>query len=1417
MFWIGPRAQLVLMEPEIIREALCSKDDVFPKTEAFTSFHEKILGDGVTMSRGDKWAKVRKLANVALHGEKLKGLVPDMIASVEVMLEKWKKFDGKEIEVHEEFRILSSEVISKTGFGSSFEEGQQIFEMLHGLMVLAERNTYKISLPVISKIFKSKDEIESERLDRGIRDSIMKIVRKRQDKVKSGEMEGYGDDYFGMLIKAYNEEDESRRIDVEQLIDECKTLYVAGQETTNTLLSWIVLLLSIHQDWQEEARKEVIDLFGRDRNPDADGISRLKIAGMIINETLRLYPPVAMSLMRNIDQDVTLGKLKVPAGVQFHVPFMSVHHDPEIWGEDVYLFKPDRFAEGVVKATNNNPVAFIPFGMGPHICAGFNFAVNEAKVTLAMILQRFSFSLSPGYVHSPFALFALRPGKGLQFDTEMSTLFLIIISASLCFLCVLLKLLHNLLWKPLKTQRFLNSQGIYGPPYRFLLGNVKDLISFRNQALSKPMSSLSHDVCPRILPHLSFWAEKYGKIFMFWIGPRPQLVLTEPDIIKEALCSKDDVFPKTGPYTSFHEKILGGGLTMTGGDKWVKVRKLTNVALHGEKLKGLVPDMIASVEIMLEKWKQLDGKEVEVHQEFMILSSDMISRTAFGSSFEEGQEIFKMFNGLMVLAERNTFKITLPIISKIFKSKDEIESERLDRGIRESIMKIVRKRQDKVKSGEMEGYGNDYLGMLIRASNDRDESRRIDVDHLIDECKTLYVAGQETTNSLLSWIVLLLSIHQDWQEEARKEVVDLYGRDRNPDADGISRLKIVGMIINETLRLYSPVYSSFMRNIDQDVTLGKLKVPAGVQFHVPFMSVHHDPDIWGEDVYLFKPDRFAEGVVKATNNNPAAFMPFGMGPHICAGYNFALSEAKITLAMILQRFSFSLSPGYVHSPFALFALRPEKGLQPFKTQRILASQGVKGPDYRFVLGNAKQLIQLRNEALAKPMSTVSHDISRRCMPSITIWAEQYGRPFAFWIGPRAQLVLTKPEDIKEVMNTKYKIFPKAELYSIYLKKIFGEGIVMSEDAKWSKAKKLANFAFHGNSLKGMIPDMVGSVEMMLERWKSIKEGEEIEVHQEFGILTSEIISRTAFGSSFQEGIEIFRMLHKMMDLAEVNMYTIRLPFISSMFKTKAEKEAELLEKGTEECIMKIVSKRKEKMKNGDIDGYGSDFVGMLIKACHEEDETKKISTKQLIDDCRILYTAGQETGNSMLSWIMLLLSVHQDWQEAAREEVIKTFGHEQVPHVDGIAKLKNLGMIVLEALRLYSPVYTSFIRDIIDEEGNVTLGKLTRLSQVQVHIPILVIHHDSKIWGEDVHLFNPKRFEDGIAKATNNNPAAFLPFGLGPHKCVGFNFIQVEGKVTLAMILQRYSFTLSPGYVHAPYPGVTLRPQNGVQIILKAL
>lgn len=133
---------------------------------------------------------------------------------------------------------------------------------------------------------------------------------------------------------------------------------------------------------------------------------------MIFHEVLRLYPP-AVVVSRAISKETKLGDMTLPAGIHLMMPTIIVHQDREIWGEDATEFKPERFSEGVSNATNGK-FAFFPFGGGPRICIGQNFAMIEAKMAIALILQRYSFELSPSYKHSPFPVFTLPPQFGAQ-------------------------------------------------------------------------------------------------------------------------------------------------------------------------------------------------------------------------------------------------------------------------------------------------------------------------------------------------------------------------------------------------------------------------------------------------------------------------------------------------------------------------------------------------------------------------------------------------------------------------------------------------------------------------------------------------------------------------------------------------------------------------------------------------------------------------------------------------------------------------------------------------------------------------------------------------------------------------------------------------------------------------------------------
>ncbi|XP_076929060.1 cytochrome P450 CYP72A219-like [Bidens hawaiensis] len=410
--WIGWNPRVSIMDPELNKELLTKIND-FTKTK--TNPFILLIATGLVTLEGDQWVKHRKLINPAFHVEKLKNMVPAFHLSCSEMLGKWEMLiptNGScELDVWPYFQALTSDVISRTAFGSSYKEGIRIFELIREQSVHANDAIQSFYIPG-SRFLPTKRNRRMKAIDKEVKVSIRSIIDKKLKAMKAGE--GTYDDLLGIMLESNMKEVEQHQnkthgMTINEVIEECKLFYFAGQETTSSLLVWTMVLLSRHEEWQSRAREEVFNVLG-DKDIDADRLNHLKVVNMIFYEVLRLYPPV-LGLAREAHKDITLGGYSLPSGTQIGLPIMLIHYDEQLWDSDAKKFNPDRFSEGISNATKNKLIYF-PFGWGPRICIGQNFALLEAKIVLAMILKRFTFDFSPSYVHAPISILTLQPQYG---------------------------------------------------------------------------------------------------------------------------------------------------------------------------------------------------------------------------------------------------------------------------------------------------------------------------------------------------------------------------------------------------------------------------------------------------------------------------------------------------------------------------------------------------------------------------------------------------------------------------------------------------------------------------------------------------------------------------------------------------------------------------------------------------------------------------------------------------------------------------------------------------------------------------------------------------------------------------------------------------------------------------------------------
>ncbi|XP_063945430.1 cytokinin hydroxylase-like [Daucus carota subsp. sativus] len=338
--------------------------------------------------------------------------------------------------------------------------------------------------------------------------------------------------------------------------------------------------------------------------------------------------------------------------------------------------------------------------------------------------------------------------------------------------------------------------------------------------------------------------------------------------------------------------------------------------------------MVESTKQMLQSLEneiKLGQAEFEIGEYMTRLTADIISRTEFDSSYEKGKQIFHLLTVLQNLCAQASRHLCFPG-GRFLPSKYNREIKSLKMEVEKLLMEIIQSRKDCVEVGRSSSYGNDLLGMLLDEMQNKTrggtEEFSLNLQLIMDECKTFFFAGHDTTALLLTWTVMLLASNPSWQDKVRAEIKEVCNGS-SLSIEHLPKLTLLNMVINESLRLYPPA-SVLPRMAFEDYKLGDLHIPKGLSIWIPVLAIHHSEEIWGKDVNEFNPERFAS---KTFAPGRQYFMPFAAGPRNCVGQSFALMEAKIILGMLISKFSFNISQNYRHAPVIVLTLKPKYGVQ----------------------------------------------------------------------------------------------------------------------------------------------------------------------------------------------------------------------------------------------------------------------------------------------------------------------------------------------------------------------------------------------------------------------------------------------------------------------------------------------------------
>jgi cytochrome P450 len=422
------------------------------------------------------------------------------------------------------------------------------------------------------------------------------------------------------------------------------------------------------------------------------------------------------------------------------------------------------------------------------------------------------------------------------------------------------------------------------------------------------------------------------------------------------------------------------------------------------------------------------------------------------------------------------------------------------------------------------------------------------------------------------------------------------------------------------------------------------------------------------------------------------------------------------------------------------------------------------------------------------------EFRRDMLGFLTRIAREYGDCVSFRLGWKRAFLVSHPDLIESILVTGSRNYIKHYVLRL-LRPTLGNGLLLSENDFWLRQRRLVQPAFHRDRIAAYGAIMVSYAERLVASWHG---GDIRDMHTDMMHLTLEIVAKALFDA------DVADQAPEVGEALEMGMQTFvrrwrSLYPLPIWIPTPTNLRIKRVVRQLDGIIYGFIKERRASGKDR------GDLLSMLLHA-QDADDGSRMTDKQVRDEAMTLFLAGHETTANALAWTWYLLSQHPE-VEAKLVTELNTVLYGRSPTVADLPRLRYTAMVVMEAMRVFPPVY-AFGREATCE---CTLGGYRVPKGTTVVMSQWVMHQDRRYF-ENPEKFDPQRWADGLAKRLPR--FAYFPFGGGPRVCIGNSFAMMETILILATMVPKFRFTLLPGHPVVPRTTVTLRPEHGIKGIV---